>query len=69
MLSHGAPVLPQTQAVQQQRQADAAATGTFRITGRVVNSMTGAPVAGAYVVINAASASNLSRTIASRDRR
>ena len=59
----GAPVLPQTQAVQQQRQADAAATGTFRITGRVVNSMTGAPVAGAYVVINAASASNLSRTM------
>jgi hypothetical protein len=58
----GAPVLPQTQAAQQQRQADAAAAGTFRITGRVVNSMTNTPVAGAYVVINAASA-NASRTV------
>ena len=35
----------------------------FRITGRVVNSMTGAPVAGAYVVVNAASAFELSRTV------
>lgn len=58
-----APVLPQTQAAQQQKQNDAATAGTFRITGRVVNSMTNAPVAGAYVVINAASASNLSRTV------
>jgi hypothetical protein len=58
----GAPVSPQTQATRQQKQTDAAATGGFRITGRVVNSMTGAPVAGAYVVVNAASGS-LSRTV------
>ena len=57
------PVLPQTQAAPQQKQTDAAASGAFQITGRVVNSMTNAPVAGAYVVINAASASNLSRTV------
>src|SRR5580700_9979931 len=57
------PVLPQTQAAPQQKQTDAAAAGAFQITGRVVNSMTNAPVAGAYVVINAASASNLSCTV------
>jgi hypothetical protein len=59
----GAPVSRQTQAAQQQKQTDPAATGTFRITGRVVNSRTHAPVAGAYVVINSASASNASRTL------
>ena len=59
----GAAVSPQTQAAQQQKQTDAAATGAFRITGRVVNSMTNAPVAGAYVVINAASALSFSRTV------
>jgi len=59
----GPPASPRTQAAQQQRQADAPATGTFRITGRVVNSMTNTPVAGAYVVINAASAMSFSRTV------
>jgi hypothetical protein len=59
----GAPVPPQTQATRQQKQTDAATTGGFRITGRVVNSRTHAPVAGAYVVINSASASNASRTL------
>lgn len=59
----GAPVLPQTQVAQQQKQSDTATTGAFRITGRVVNSMTNAPVAGAYVVINAPSGSNFSRTV------
>jgi len=54
-----APVAPQTQATQQ---TDAGARGGFRITGRVVNSMTGAPVAGAYVEVNAASGS-MSRTV------
>jgi protocatechuate 3,4-dioxygenase beta subunit len=57
-----AALSPQTQA-QQQKQTDAAALGAFRITGRVVNSITGAPVAGAYVVINSASAANSSRTV------
>ncbi len=59
----GAPVSPQAQAPQQQKQNDAAATGDFRITGRVVNSMTNAPVAGAYVFIAAASSPNLNRTL------
>jgi hypothetical protein len=60
--SDAALVLAQKQVSQQQKQS-AATTGAFRITGRVVNSMTNAPVAGAYVVINAASASNFSRTV------
>ena len=59
----GRPVLPQTQVAYQEKQSNIATTGAFRITGRVVNSMTNAPVAGAYVVINAASASNFSRTV------
>jgi Carboxypeptidase regulatory-like domain len=59
----GGPVLPQTQVAHQEKQSNIATTGAFRITGRVVNSMTNAPVAGAYVVINAASASNFSRTV------
>jgi hypothetical protein len=58
-----APVATQTQATQQQKQTNATGTGGFRITGRVVNSMTGAPVAGAYVAVNEASGSNLSRTV------
>ena len=52
-----------TQAAQQEKQNDAAATGDFRITGRVVNSMTDAPVAGAYVLIASASSPNLNRTV------
>ena len=59
----GAPVSPQTQAAQQQKQNDAATVGAFRITGRVVNSMTNAPVSGAYVVINSSSPANSSRTV------
>jgi len=59
----GRPVLPQTEVAYQEKQSNIATTGAFRITGRVVNSMTNAPVAGAYVVINAASASNFSRTV------
>ena len=59
----GAPVSPQKQAAQQQKRTNAAATGDFRITGRVVNSMTNAPVAGAYVFIAAASSPNLNRTL------
>jgi hypothetical protein len=59
----GAPVSPQKQAAQQQKQNDAATVGAFRITGRVVNSMTNAPVAGAYVLVAAASSPNLNRTL------
>lgn len=59
----GAPVSPQQQAAQPQKRTNAAATGDFRITGRVVNSMTNAPVAGAYVLIAAASSPNLNRTL------
>ena len=59
----GAPVSPQTQAAQHQKQNDAATAGAFRITGRVVNSITNAPVAGAYVFIAAASSPNLNRTL------
>src|SRR5271155_2631587 len=59
----GTPISPKTQAAQQEKQSDAATMAGFRISGRVVNSMTSAPVAGAYVVVNAASASNLSRTV------
>jgi hypothetical protein len=59
----GAPVSPQTQAAQQEKQSDTTTMAAFRITGRVVNSMTNAPVPGAYVVMNAASASNLNRTV------
>ena len=58
-----APALPQTQAVQQQKQSNTATSAIFQITGRVVNSTTNAPVAGAYVVINSASAANTSRTV------
>jgi Carboxypeptidase regulatory-like domain len=57
----GAPASPQTQAVQQEKRTDATTTAAFRITGRVVNSMTNAPVPGAYVVMTAAS--NLNRTV------
>ena len=57
----GAPASPQTQAVQQEKQTEATTTAAFRITGRVVNSMTNAPVPGAYVVMTAAS--NLNRTV------
>ncbi len=59
----GPPVSPQQQAAQQQKRTNAAATGDFRITGRVVNSITNAPVAGAYVFIAAASSPNLNRTL------
>jgi hypothetical protein len=59
----GAPVSPKTQAAQQEKQSDAATMAGFRISGRVVNSITSAPVAGAYVVVNAASPSNFSRTV------
>lgn len=52
----------QTQAVQQ-KQNNIPSTEALQITGRVVNSMTNAPVAGAYVVINEASGSSLSRTV------
>src|SRR5579862_1120488 len=58
----GAPVSPQKQTAQQQKQNDAATVGAFRITGRVVNSITNGPVSGAYVMINEASA-NSSRTL------
>jgi Carboxypeptidase regulatory-like domain len=59
----GPPVSPKTQAAQKEKQSDATTMAAFRITGRVVNSMTSAPVAGAYVVIAAASSSNLNRTV------
>jgi len=58
-----APVPPQTQAVQQAKQSGATTAAAFRITGRVVNSMTNAPVPGAYVVMTASSAPNLNRTV------
>ena len=57
----GASVSPQTQGAQQGKQSDTATLAAFRITGRVVNSMTNAPVPGAYVVMTAAS--NLNRTV------
>jgi hypothetical protein len=57
-----AKAFQQTQAAQQ-KQNNVPSTGAFQITGRVVNSMTNAPVAGAYVVINAASGSSVSRTV------
>src|ERR1700719_1040919 len=59
----GASASPKTQPAQHEKQSDATTMATFRITGRVVNSMTSAPVAGAYVVIAAASSSNLNRTV------
>jgi hypothetical protein len=39
------------------------AAATFRVTGRVVNSLTQAPVARAYVAISSARDSNMSRTV------
>jgi carboxypeptidase family protein len=57
----GASISPQTQGAQQEKQSDTATLAAFRITGRVVNSMTNAPVPGAYVVMTAAS--NLNRTV------
>jgi protocatechuate 3,4-dioxygenase beta subunit len=59
----GASASPQTQAVQQEKQPDATTSATFRITGRVVNSMTNAPVPGAYVVMTSSSAPTLNRTV------
>jgi len=59
----GTSASPKTQPAQHEKQSDATTMAAFRITGRVVNSMTSAPVAGAYVVIAAASSSNLNRTV------
>jgi hypothetical protein len=55
--------LAKTQATQQQKRSDGAAVGTYRITGRVVNALTGAPVAGAYVTVVERTSSDSNRTI------
>jgi hypothetical protein len=57
----GAPVPPPTQGAQQEKQSHAAAPAAFKITGWVVNSMTNAPVPGAYVVMTGSA--NLNRTV------
>jgi hypothetical protein len=58
-----APVSPQAQASQQKKQSDKTTTAVFRITGRVLNSMSNAPVPGAYVVMSASSAPTLRHTV------
>lgn len=57
----GAPVPLPTQGTQQPRQSDVARPAAFTITGRVMNSMTNAPVSGAYVVVTGAW--NFNRTV------
>jgi hypothetical protein len=59
----GTPASPQTQTVQQEKRSDATTTTTFRISGRVVNSMSNAPVPGAYVMMITSSAPTLNRTV------
>ena len=56
-----AHLLPQSQSIQQEKPSGTTTAAAFRITGRVVNSITNAPVPGAYVVM--ATTSNLNRTV------
>src|SRR5271169_3849937 len=58
----GAQEPAKAQATPQQKQRDGAAA-TYRITGRVVNALTRAPVASAYVTISASSSSDSSHTV------
>jgi hypothetical protein len=58
-----ARALPKSQSIQQEKPSGTTTAAAFRITGRVVNSMTNAPVPGAYVLMAAATSSNLNRTV------